>query len=68
MHPWSVRAEDEVVVPFPSATYYRQQDLLWVLDVDGFPLVVDASLDADASAQDRAEILEMVDSIRMEPI
>src|SRR5262245_51427581 len=45
-----------------------QRDLLWVLDVDGAPLVIDAPLDADASAQDRAEVLRMVDSIRIDPL
>jgi len=44
-----------------------QHDLLWILDVDGAPLVIDAAVDADASAQDRAEVIRMVDSIQIDP-
>ena len=44
-----------------------QQDLLWILDVDGAPLVIDAPLGSDASEQDRAEVLEIVDSIQIDP-
>jgi hypothetical protein len=42
-----------------------QHDLLWILDVDGVPLVIDASLAPDASAQDRAELQQMVESIQI---
>jgi hypothetical protein len=45
----------------------RQHDLLWILEVDGVPLVIDAFLAPSASAQDRAELLQMVDSIRIDP-
>jgi hypothetical protein len=45
-----------------------QLELLWVLDVDGVPLVIDAALEAGASAQVRAELQQMVESIRIEPI
>ena len=41
--------------------------LLWVLDVDGVPLVIEASLDAGTSAQIRAELVQMVESIRIDP-
>jgi len=44
-----------------------QLDLLWILDVGGVPLVVDVSLGAEASAQDRAELVQMVESIRIDP-
>jgi hypothetical protein len=44
-----------------------QHDLLWILDVDGVPLVIDAFLAAGASAQDRAELVQMVDSIQIDP-
>lgn len=44
-----------------------QHDLLWILEVDGLPLVIDAFLAADASAQDRAELLQMVESIQIDP-
>jgi hypothetical protein len=43
-----------------------QHDLLWILDVDGVPLVIDAQLPPSASAQDRAELEQMVESIRIE--
>ena len=50
-----------------------QLDLLWIVDVDGGrPLVIDASLDFRGTEQDRADALaeleQMVDSIRIEPI
>lgn len=44
-----------------------QLDLLWILDVDGVPLVIDVSLDAGTSAQVRAELVQMVESIRIDP-
>lgn len=40
--------------------------LLWILDVGGVPLVIHAPVSAESSAQDRAEVLQMVDSIRIE--
>lgn len=40
--------------------------LLWIVDIGGAPLVIDAPLAADASAQDRAEVRQMVESIRIE--
>jgi hypothetical protein len=44
-----------------------QHDLLWILDVNGVPLVIDASLAPSASPQDRAELLQMVESIQIDP-
>jgi hypothetical protein len=43
-----------------------QVDLLWIVDVDGVPLVIDTALHA-ASAKDRAELVQMVESIRIDP-
>lgn len=40
---------------------------LWILDVDGVPLVVDASLMPGTSAQVRAELDQMVESIQIDP-
>ncbi len=40
---------------------------LWILDVDGVPLVIDASLDPGTSARDRAELIQMVESIQIDP-
>jgi hypothetical protein len=47
--------------------YPGQLDLLWIVDVDGVPLVIDASLDPGTSAQVRAELLQMVESIQIDP-
>ena len=44
-----------------------QLGLLWVLDVEGVPLVIEAALDAGTSAQVRAELLQMVESIQIDP-
>jgi len=44
-----------------------QRDLLWIVDVDGTPLVIDVSLGAGTSAQDRAERIQIVESIRIDP-
>jgi hypothetical protein len=41
-----------------------QVDRLWILDVDGERLVIDASTLPEATAQDRAELERVVDSIR----
>lgn len=41
--------------------------LLWIIDVDGVPLVIEASLDAGTSAQVRAELLQMVESVQIDP-
>ena len=45
-----------------------QTDLLWVLDVDGYALVIDGPISEDATAQDRAEVIDMVGSIRIEHV
>ena len=44
-----------------------QRDLLWIVDVDGFPLVIDAALGAGTSAQDQAELLQIVESVQIDP-
>src|SRR5262245_17853134 len=44
-----------------------QQDLLWILDVDGTPLVIDAPLDSESTHQERTEVLRIVDSIQIDP-
>lgn len=43
-----------------------QHDLIWILDVDGVPLIIDATLGAGASAQERTEQEQMVESIQIE--
>jgi hypothetical protein len=44
-----------------------EHDLLWILDVDGVRLVLDVAYSPGASAQDRAKLLQMVESIRIDP-
>jgi hypothetical protein len=43
-----------------------QVDLLWIVDVNGVPLVIDASLEAGTSAKVRSEVLKIVESIRID--
>jgi len=44
-----------------------QVDRLWIVDVDGVPLVIDASLESGTSAKVRAEVLKMAESVQIEP-
>jgi hypothetical protein len=45
-----------------------QRDSLWIIDVDGVPLLIDASLGAaGTSAQDRAEHIQIAESVRIDP-
>ena len=44
-----------------------QLDLLWIVDVDGVPLVIDAAVRSAGRAQVRAELLQVVESIRIDP-
>jgi hypothetical protein len=44
-----------------------QLGLLWILDVDGVPLVIEASMQSGTSAEVRAELLQMVESIQIDP-
>jgi hypothetical protein len=44
-----------------------QLDLLWVLDLAGVPVVIDASLEAGISASDRAEVERIVQSVHIDP-
>jgi hypothetical protein len=46
-----------------------QRDLLWIVDVDGVPLVIDASLGgAGTSAEDRAAHIRIAESVRIDPL
>jgi len=49
-------------------TLHGELQLLWIVDVDGAPLVIDVQLDEGASAQVRAELEQMVESIQIEPV
>jgi hypothetical protein len=44
-----------------------QRDLLWIVDVDGVPLVIDVALGAGTSAQDRADRIKIVESVQIDP-
>ncbi|HKI28769.1 MAG TPA: hypothetical protein VKB32_05015 [Actinomycetota bacterium] len=44
-----------------------QLQRLWVLDVDGVPLVIDASIQTGASTGILVELLQMVESVRIDP-
>jgi hypothetical protein len=44
-----------------------QLQQLWILDLDGVPLVIEATSDAETSAQVRAELVQMVESVRIDP-
>ena len=45
-----------------------QHNLLWIIDVDGVPLLIDASLgEAGTSAQDRDEHIQIAESVRIDP-
>ncbi len=45
-----------------------RHDLLWIVDVDGSRLVIDAALGPDTTPQDRADRIQMVEGIRIEPV
>lgn len=40
---------------------------LWILDVDGVPLVIEAGFDRGTSPQVQAELLRMVESVQIDP-
>lgn len=44
-----------------------QVTLVWVLDVDGVPLMIEASLEPGTSGQARAELVRMVESVQIDP-
>jgi hypothetical protein len=45
-----------------------QRDMLWIVDVDGTPLLIDASLGGPGtSAQDRAQHIRIAESVRIDP-
>jgi hypothetical protein len=47
--------------PTLEGARYRQRDLLWIVDVDGSRLVIDAALGPDTTPQDRADRIQMVE-------
>lgn len=44
-----------------------QLDLLWIVDVDGVPLVIDVAIRSPRWAHVRAELIQIVESIRIDP-
>ena len=56
--------------PVGGARYLEpgQRDLLWIVDVDGSRLVIDAALGPETTPRDRADRIQMVEGIRIEPI
>jgi hypothetical protein len=44
-----------------------QLQRLWILDLEGVPLVIEAGNDPGTSAQVRAELVQMVESVRIDP-
>ncbi len=44
-----------------------QEDLLWIVDADGVPLVIDAAVGPGNSPQVRAELIRIARSIRIDP-
>ena len=46
----------------------RQRDLLWIVDVDGTRLLIDAALGPQTTEQDEADRIQMVESIQIQPV
>jgi hypothetical protein len=60
-HLWSARPYGGRYVQGPG-----QIDKLWILDVDGTPLVIDAAYFPETSSEDREELMDIVESVRIE--
>lgn len=59
------------ISPDGGARYVEQpgqRDMLWIVDVDGSRLVIDAALGPDTTQRDRADRIQMVESINIEPV
>ena len=50
-----------------NTPFTGEHQQLWIVDVDGIPLVVEAAWPVGASAQVRAELVQMVESVRIDP-
>jgi hypothetical protein len=59
---WLDTSGEERYVPFTG-----EHDQLWILDVGGVPLVIEAAWPIGASAQVQAELIHMVESVRIDP-
>lgn len=60
--PWDPSGETDRYEQGPG-----QVDRLWIFDVEGRRLVIDASYMPGATAQDKADVQQVVDTIRFEP-
>lgn len=58
---WLDTGGGERYAPFPG-----EHDRLWILDVDGVPLVIEAAWPFGESARAQAELIQMVESVRIE--
>ncbi len=45
-----------------------QRDMLWIVDVDGHRIVIDAALGPNTTEKDRADRIHMVRSIKIDPV
>jgi hypothetical protein len=64
------RFQSWTFAPGDSDTRYHrpgEHDLLWILNVDGHRLVLDVAYTPGASAQERAELLQIAESARIDP-
>jgi hypothetical protein len=53
---------------YRNTPFTGEHGRLWILDVDGVPLVMEAAWPIGASAQVQAELTQMVESIRIDPL
>lgn len=58
---WLDTGGGERNIPFTG-----ERDRLWILDVGGVPLVIEAGWPTEASAQVRAELVQMVESVNID--
>ena len=60
-HLWTARPSGGLYVQGP-----RQINMLWILDVDGTRLVIDAAYFPETTSADREELMDIVESVRIE--
>lgn len=52
---------------YRNTPFTGERARMWILDVDGVPLVIEAAWPLGASAQAQAELVHMVESVRIDP-
>ena len=50
-----------------NSPFTSEHQELWIMNVDGVPLVIEAAWPLGASAQVQAELIQMVESIHIDP-